>query len=379
VRFLLGLLAIWLFLSAWLVLKPKEPATPPVLPWLEVKPTLSHTGRWLAFEADPKAKGVFGRDPEAKTEIVIVDREEGNTTRLSSPKITYRSPRLSGTGDRLVFEGAPGPDYLSDVYLMETEGSKPPETLTSPWRTGGHGSAYTPNISQDGAVVSFVTYRPHGSNRKSWERAVALGPPDKITTPFPFKAGIASGLVALSPDGSRVAWENRQLEPDGSFRGRLLVGQNGKTLTLDEPAWEPSLSKSRCAYVVSDEAGVYQIALHDFTTKARTVLTTGNDDSFEPSLSSDGKYLVFTSYASDIVDDDRNEASDIFFLDLETRAVHCISKGGDGNSYNPTLSGDGSTVAFSSLATNLAEQPVPAGQIYLWERGWKQCREALGY
>ena len=133
-KFLKGLAVLWLVLSFWLIIQPKEPATPPPLPWMEIKATLSFTGQWLAFAVDPEAEGVFGRHPEARTELLIVDRQAGETTRIQSPKLSLRSPRLSGRGDKIVFEGAPGPDYLSDIYLAPTDGSKAPDALASPWR-----------------------------------------------------------------------------------------------------------------------------------------------------------------------------------------------------------------------------------------------------
>ena len=44
----------------------------------------------------------------------------------------------------------------------------------------------------------------------------------------------------------------------------------------------------------------------------------GNGDSFDPTISSDGRYVVFTSDASNLVDGDSNEVQDIFIHDRDT-------------------------------------------------------------
>lgn len=368
---LLVLAGLWVALCFWTVLKPREEAVSPTLPWLEVHPTLSESGRWIAFEKDPAAKAVFGRDPKAKTEIVLVDRESDGIKTISDPKMAYLSPQLTADGGQIAFEGAPGPDFLSDVYLADTQ-TLSLRKVQPPRREGGHGTCFAPRLSASGEVLSFVTYRP--LSEWYWERTVALGSPEKMETPFPKRVSETSGAIALSPDGRRVVWENDAIDADEIYKRRLMYS-DGKSspVSLDAPAWEPTLSNQSCAYVKADADGVYQIMLHSFETGQTRQLTSGNDDSLEPSLSADGKNLVFTSYATDL-EGEKSRHSQIYLLELETSQLRLITPGGDGNSYNPAISGDGSTVAFASLATNLGEEAVEPGQVYLWERGWQRCR-----
>lgn len=376
-KVLLILACFWLALCFWAVVKPREDASSPTLPWLEVNPTLSEDGRWLAFERDPQAKAVFGRNPKAKTEIVLLDRETDKVQVVRDPQMAYLSPQLTADGSRMALEGAPGPDFLSDIYIADTE------TLTlrkvqPPRREGGHGTCFAPRISASGEVLSFVTYRP--LSEWYWERTVALGSPEKMETPFPKRVSETSGAIALSPDGRRVVWENDAIDADEIYKRRLMSA-DGKSspVSLDAPAWEPTLSNELCAYVKADNDGVYQIMLYDFEKGQTRQLTRGNDDSLEPCLSADGKSLVFTSYATDLTEGEKSGHSHIYLLELETSQFRLITPNGDGNSYNPTLSGDGSTVAFASLATNLGEEKVEPGQVYLWERGWKQCRPVKAF
>ena len=252
------------------------------------------------------------------------------------------------------------------------------EGRISPRREGGHGTCFAPRISASGEVLSFVTYRP--LSEWYWERTVALGSPEKMETPFPKRVSETSGAIALSPDGRRVVWENDAIDADEIYKRRLMSA-DGKSspVSLDAPAWEPTLSNELCAYVKADNDGVYQIMLYDFEKGQTRQLTRGNDDSLEPCLSADGKSLVFTSYATDLTEGEKSGHSHIYLLELETSQFRLITPNGDGNSYNPTLSGDGSTVAFASLATNLGEEKVEPGQVYLWERGWKQCRPVKAF
>ncbi|MFQ5950107.1 MAG: hypothetical protein ACE5J1_05410, partial [Nitrospiria bacterium] len=84
----------------------------------------------------------------------------------------------------------------------------------------------------------------------------------------------------------------------------------------------------------------------------------GNGDSFSPSLSDDGNFVAFYSYANNLVANDINDTEDVFVKDRSTGAtirVSVASNGTEGNddSYDPAISGNGQYVAFRSLASNL--------------------------
>ncbi len=85
----------------------------------------------------------------------------------------------------------------------------------------------------------------------------------------------------------------------------------------------------------------------------------GNNASTAPSTSSDGRYVAFESQADNLVANDTNTDKDIFVHDRQTGAttrVSILSDGttqGDDRSYSPSISSDGRYVAFESIATNL--------------------------
>ncbi len=84
----------------------------------------------------------------------------------------------------------------------------------------------------------------------------------------------------------------------------------------------------------------------------------GNGPSAEPDLSPNGRYLAFSSQASDFVGDDTNGADDVFVRDRRAGTTERVSVSGtgvqgDGVSSDASLSDDGRYVAFTSEATNL--------------------------
>ena len=77
-------------------------------------------------------------------------------------------------------------------------------------------------------------------------------------------------------------------------------------------------------------------------------------------MSHDGRYVAFTSSASNLVPGDTNEQSDVFVHDRQTgRTVRAsVASDGtqaDGGSLAAALSGDGRYLTFNSIATNLVD------------------------
>jgi Tol biopolymer transport system component len=81
-------------------------------------------------------------------------------------------------------------------------------------------------------------------------------------------------------------------------------------------------------------------------------------DSFAPAISADGRFVIFSSAASNLVAGDTNGVDDIFVRDRQQNTTTRVSLalGGaeaNGGSYSPSISADGRRVAFLSDATNL--------------------------
>src|SRR5688572_27134601 len=84
----------------------------------------------------------------------------------------------------------------------------------------------------------------------------------------------------------------------------------------------------------------------------------GDLGSHDPSTSANGRFVAFESDATDLVGNDDNEVEDVFLYDRETKKTKRVSvrsngDEGDLGSYDPSISSNGKFIAFESDATNL--------------------------
>ena len=99
-----------------------------------------------------------------------------------------------------------------------------------------------------------------------------------------------------------------------------------------------------------------------------------NGDSGHPRVSANGRYVVYSSSASNIVTDDPNPERDIFLYDIQNKTTEIVSISstnvpGDGESSSPAINDDGSMIVFVSKSSNLVETEVNGfAQIYLRDR-----------
>jgi Tol biopolymer transport system component len=107
---------------------------------------------------------------------------------------------------------------------------------------------------------------------------------------------------------------------------------------------------------------VYVCDLFAGTNQFVSVATLGNPASgisYEPVISGDGRYVAFTSAATNLIAVDTNKSTDVFIRDLQTQTTMLVSANsvgtGEGNkdSYSPTISSDGRFLLFVSKASNL--------------------------
>ncbi len=116
--------------------------------------------------------------------------------------------------------------------------------------------------------------------------------------------------------------------------------------------------------VKSDRNGVRDVFVRD-RAAGRTVrisLAYDGGEADGPSdiatISSDGRTVAFASDATNLVADDANEQRDVFVHELETGRTERISVASDGSEADgpsdfPSISADGSHIAFVSRASNL--------------------------
>ncbi len=147
---------------------------------------------------------------------------------------------------------------------------------------------------------------------------------------------------------------------------RASISANGRYIAFYSDA--PNL-------VTGDNNGVRDVFVRDRTSGLTVRVSVnsagqeGNDKSDRPSISADGRYVAFTSDATNLIGSDLNFQKDIFLHDrdsdndgifdesgaIATTLVSIPNAGGesDGRSNLPAISADGRYVAFRSRATNL--------------------------
>jgi Tol biopolymer transport system component len=107
--------------------------------------------------------------------------------------------------------------------------------------------------------------------------------------------------------------------------------------------------------------GIYVRRLQSPGTEYLTTTVDGepvDGPSLTPALSLDGRFVAFESEATNLVPGDENDLSDVFVRDrttglIERMSVSDVGQEGDDESYNASISADGRFVAFDSLAGNL--------------------------
>jgi len=202
--------------------------------------------------------------------------------------------------------------------------------------------------------------------------------------------GGGSAGASITPDGRYVAFYSNATnlvagDTNGLYdifvRDRLLgtttrvnVATGGAQAT-GGASFAPSISadgrfvsfQSRATNLVTgDTNGLMDIFVHDRSagTTSRVSVTSGGaqvtgGESVSSSISADGRFVAFGSYATNLVVGDTNNHSDIFVRDRwagTTTRWSVTGPGGqalNGDSGSPSISADGTRVTFDSYATNL--------------------------
>ena len=200
----------------------------------------------------------------------------------------------------------------------------------------GNGDSAWAAISGDGRYVAFG----------SWASNLVLG--DSLGTHDVFVRDRQTGVTALvSVDSVGNPGNQHSFYPAISGDERFVAFE--------------SLASN---LVTDDTNGVRDVFVHDrqtATTERVSMDSAGNQansHSYWAAISSDGRYVAFTSAASNLVPGDTNGKSDVFVHDRQTGVTERVSvdssgnQGNDGN-YDSAISGDGRYVAFTSVTSNL--------------------------
>jgi WD40-like Beta Propeller Repeat len=268
-------------------------------------------------------------------------------------------PSVSTDGTRVAFSSlarnlVPGDaDMYEDVYVKDlTTGHI---TLASTSDTGVKGNAlsYWAVVSGDGTKVAFCSY------------ATNLDPADTSPNVSLFVKDLVTGNLTLasSSDMGVDANGSSSCQPSMSEVGSLVAFDSDAT-NLDPADTDPADD----IYVKDIETGDVSLA----STSSTGV--KGNNGSAWPEITPDAAKVAFYTFASNFDPRDRDAVSDVYVKDLVTGTLTLASTSdggvkGNGDSsygYRPSISADGSTVAFASVATNLDPGDTDAvGDVYV--------------
>ncbi len=167
----------------------------------------------------------------------------------------------------------------------------------------------------------------------------AVGPSDGTS------AGGSTHIVSVNSNGTQAKRDSQ--EPAISARGRYVAFVSGSNNLV------PGDTNRTKDVFVRDRV--------DHVTRRVSVSSNGaqaRGPSAWPSISANGRYVAFTSHARNLVDSDTNLVQDVFVRDRVSHVTRRVSVSSDGAQANsiawlPSISADGRYVAFSSYASNL--------------------------
>jgi Tol biopolymer transport system component len=184
------------------------------------------------------------------------------------------------------------------------------------------------------------------------------------------RRGSIAGKVVYGPTGLTVPGTTVRIQdvPDElvatTDRSGRYTLRNVPVGSYQVVATAPGISKSAPAAVTvrGDTARKDLTLPRPFPTERYSLSTDGrqgNGDSWWPELSADGSVVAYGSFASNLVPEgDTNGEPDVYLTDLRTRTTERISLAPDGSEANsfsltPTLSANGRFVGYNSGASNL--------------------------
>lgn len=310
------------------------------------KASLNHDGRYLVFQSS--GSNFIAGDNATTSDIFRKDVATGALVAASLNADGVRGdyysfdPHISSDGQFVSFH-SPASNFASpDIYGVHDAYRKNVATgeiiRVSQSADGVEANDYSAfaTMSADGRFVAFMTYSTN------------ISPGDTSSTSDIYLKDCTTGsLIRVSVTAAGIPGNGAHANPVISADGRYVVFE--------------SLSTN---FVAGDTNAKRDLFRKDLVTGALVRVSTkadgqeANGDCYDASLSADGRYLLFTSKADNLVPNDLNGSEDIFRKDLETGEIMRVSTSasgfqGNNNSTEASISADGRYALFNSLASNL--------------------------
>jgi Tol biopolymer transport system component len=313
--------------------------------------------RYVAFASS--ADNLVPGDTNAAFDVFVRDRLRDTTERVSvgplgvegdgnSGLSTFRAVDISADGRYVAFVStasnfAPLVDTNrnEDVFVHDRRAGT--TELISVGLDGTAQSGSAPSISADGRLVSFTSFGDQvvtgdeNSADDIFVRDRVAGTTERVSvTSAGAEVGQGSFASALSASGRFVAFN--------SFSGLLVPGDRNDSVDVfvhdrQTGATEGISTRTACDPTIGDICG----------------------NSLLGSISSNGRFVGFESTMQNLVRGDNDFVSDAFVADRQTGRLRLVSQSNDGvkgndDSHAPLVSADGRYVVFSSRADNLVRR-----------------------
>ncbi|QEF96371.1 Serine-aspartate repeat-containing protein D precursor [Stieleria maiorica] len=327
-----------------------------------VHPAISADGRYVFFLS--AGTNFVANDNNNARDVFVRDRQMGTTSLVSAVDPTLSTGGASGNGESFAYRFGISSDgrYVTfqsratdlvpgdtngraDLFLRDLQlGTTERLNLAPDGGQASGGDTYDGHLSADGRFVAF------------WSWADNLVPDDTNGVSDAFLLDRQTGIterVSTSSAGGQS--DDNAFDVSISDDGRYIVFHS-RAKTLDD---------------VTGSVGP-QVFLKDRTTGDLKVLgrnssgVSPDQATVTPLISGDGRWVVFNSWANNLVDNDSDSNSDAYLYEIETDTVTLLSQSvsggsGDGTSDWVRISNDGSTVTFNSAATDLTTIPQGGG------------------
>ena len=376
---------------------------------LAVSPSvISADGAFVAFTS--QASNLVDRDGNGATDVFIaqlptvaqpsaislVSRRSNDpalTVKTGSEDSTLTTGNSVSADGRYVVYASKAPELASndangaqDVFIRDNQTKTVTLISRNPAKASGNGSSFSPVISGDGQFVVFVSDASDlvsgdtngASDLFLWERSQ----PDTLTLISKVNGGTTSGDRAsinpiISGNGQYVVFTSlatNLVDGDGNAKQDVFVWERStKTTTLVSHAngsKNSSDGTSENAAISNDgqfitftsdgtnlistpTAAQKQVFLWDRKTAPLSLIsrdsagTIANAESNNAAVSSDGRYVAFTSSATNLFGIDNNAAQDVFIRDLVKNTTTAVSVDASG-AYGAAIGGILGSGAFAS-------------------------------
>ncbi len=367
-------------------------------------PAISGDGRYVAFSADDT--GLVDGDTNGFRDIFVHARRTGQTTRITmgsdgaQPDGASRSPEQSNDGRYVVFESLAtnlvddDTNDATDIFLHDRQTGQTTRVSVASDGSQADARSNDPRVSSDGRYVAFSSRATNLVTGDTNDKAdiflhdCQTGQTERVSVASDGTQGDDASLYpALSSDARYVAfefWGTNLVDDDTNGVADVLVRdrQTGQTTRIsvssdgqqaDDDSFWPCLSadgryvafEGRATNLVDgDTNDATDVFVHDRQTGQTTLVAfssagvQGNGHSYAASISDDGRFLAFVSSADNLVSGDTNGVRDVFLHDRQTGQTTRLSVSsegaqGDDASFDPDVSADAQVIAFRSVATNL--------------------------